>query len=87
MTSINMIFFMGGPQLGEVEAGLVAAWFGAPASVILGGVACLAATSWIAIRAQSLRAYRVGAGVPESDVNLETATAANEEPPPSITNS
>src|SRR5207245_4447024 len=32
MTSINMIFFMGGPQLGEVEAGTVAALIGAPLS-------------------------------------------------------
>src|SRR3712207_9317008 len=30
MTSVNMIFFMGGPQLGELEAGLVAAAAGAP---------------------------------------------------------
>ena len=28
MTGVNMIFFMGGPQLGELEAGLVAALFG-----------------------------------------------------------
>ena len=28
MTSVNMIFFMGGPQLGELEAGLVANWWG-----------------------------------------------------------
>ena len=28
MTSINQIFFMGGPQLGELEAGLVAQFFG-----------------------------------------------------------
>ena len=27
MTSVNMIFFMGGPQLGEMEAGLVASLF------------------------------------------------------------
>jgi hypothetical protein len=27
MTSVNMIFFMGGPQLGELEAGLVASLF------------------------------------------------------------
>ena len=27
---INMVFFMGGPQLGELEAGAVANWFGAP---------------------------------------------------------
>ncbi len=28
MTGVNMIFFMGGPQLGELEAGVVANWFG-----------------------------------------------------------
>jgi MFS family permease len=38
MVSINMIFFMGGPQLGELEAGLVASWWGAPFSVITGGI-------------------------------------------------
>ena len=37
MTSVNMIFFMGGPQLGELEAGLAATWLGAPWSVITGG--------------------------------------------------
>lgn len=41
MTSINMIFFMGGPHLGEFEAGLLAAAVGAPASVIIGGAATL----------------------------------------------
>ena len=30
MTGINMVFFMGGPQLGELEAGAVANGFGAP---------------------------------------------------------
>ncbi len=50
MVSVNMIFFMGGPQLGELEAGLAAAWFGAPFSVISGGVGCLLATLWIARR-------------------------------------
>ncbi|MDE3091183.1 MAG: MFS transporter [Chloroflexota bacterium] len=38
MTSVNMIFFMGGPQLGNLEAGLAAAAFGAPFAVISGGV-------------------------------------------------
>ena len=33
MTGVNMVFFMGGPQLGELEAGAVANWFGAPFSV------------------------------------------------------
>jgi len=58
MTSVNMIFFMGGPQLGELEAGLVAHAFGAVASVVTGGLACVAATAWVAARTPALRAYR-----------------------------
>jgi MFS family permease len=58
MTSVNMIFFMGGPQLGELEAGLVAQAWGAPFSVVSGGVACLAATAWVAWTTPSLRRYR-----------------------------
>jgi MFS family permease len=41
MTSVNQIFFQGGPQLGEIEAGVVAQFFGAPAAIISGGVGCL----------------------------------------------
>ena len=58
MTGVNMVFFMGGPQLGELEAGLVANWVGAPFSVITGGLACLAATAIVAARTPALRAYR-----------------------------
>ncbi|MFN0009503.1 MAG: MFS transporter [Planctomycetota bacterium] len=58
MTSVNMIFFMGGPQLGEIEAGLVASAFGAPFSVISGGIGCLVATGWIAAKTPALRRYR-----------------------------
>ena len=38
MVSINQIFFMGGPQLGEIEAGAVAQFFGVPFAIISGGV-------------------------------------------------
>lgn len=41
MTSVNMIFFQGGPQLGEVEAGVVAQLFGAPFAIVSGGIACV----------------------------------------------
>jgi MFS family permease len=58
MTSINMVFFAGGPQLGELEAGLVASWRGAPFSVISGGIGCLLATAWIALTTPALRHYR-----------------------------
>jgi MFS family permease len=57
MTSVNMIFFMGGPQLGEMEAGLVANLWGAPFSVISGGIGCLIATAWIAWRDREVRHY------------------------------
>ena len=59
MTSINMIFFMGGPQLGEVEAGTVAQLFGAPLSVVTGGAACLIAVIIALGAAKNLRRYEV----------------------------
>jgi MFS family permease len=58
MISINMMFFMGGPQLGELEAGLVAQAFGAPFSVVSGGILCVAATGWLAARTPELLRYR-----------------------------
>src|SRR5262249_6124604 len=57
MTGVNMAFFMGGPQLGELEAGLVANWFGAAFSVVVGGLGCLAATGWIWSTTPALRQY------------------------------
>lgn len=58
MTSVNMVFYMGGPQLGELEAGLVAQLFGPVASVVSGGIGCLVAVSWVAARTPALRLYR-----------------------------
>ena len=58
MTSINMVFFMGGPQLGEVEAGAVAALIGAPLSVVIGGVGCLIAAAFTFVSAKKLRRYQ-----------------------------
>jgi MFS family permease len=58
MVGVNMVFFTGGPQLGELEAGLVANWFGAPFSVISGGLACALATLIVALRTPALRRYR-----------------------------
>lgn len=57
MTGINMIFFTGGPQLGNLEAGVVASLVGAPWSVISGGIGCLLAAAWVAVRAPLLRHY------------------------------
>lgn len=57
MVSVNMMFFMGGPQLGELEAGLVAAIFGAPFAIFSGGVATVLLTAWVAWRYPSIRRY------------------------------
>jgi MFS family permease len=57
MTSVNQIFFMGGPQLGEIEAGIVAQLFNAPLAVITGGIGCIAAVFLIARRWPQIRSY------------------------------
>ena len=55
MIGVNMVFFIGGPQLGEMEAGAVAQGFGAPFSVITGGIGCLIAVGWVAATTPELR--------------------------------
>jgi MFS family permease len=57
MTAVNMIFFMGGPQLGNLESGVAAHFLGAPLAIVSGGLACLLAVGWVATRASSLRGY------------------------------
>jgi MFS family permease len=57
MVGVNMVFFIGGPQLGEFEAGAVANWLGAVFSVVSGGVGCVAATLWIGAKTPELRQY------------------------------
>jgi MFS family permease len=57
MAGVNMVFFIGGPQLGEFEAGLVANWLGATFSVVSGGIGCLVATTWVAATTPALRHY------------------------------
>jgi MFS family permease len=57
MTSVNQIFFMGGPQLGEVEAGVAAQLFGASFAVVSGGIGCMLAVSWVAQRWTQMVSY------------------------------
>ncbi|MBI5963422.1 MAG: MFS transporter [Chloroflexi bacterium] len=57
MTSVNQIFFMGGPQLGEVEAGLVATAFGVPFAIISGGIGCILGLGFVAWKWPQLMAY------------------------------
>ena len=62
MTAVNMIFFLGGPQLGELEAGLVASLFasatvGVTVSIVSGGVVTLVATAVVAAATPLVRGY------------------------------
>jgi len=59
MTSINMMFFMGGPQLGELEAGSLAALIGAPLSVVVGGLGSLICAAIAAVKSKSLMEFEI----------------------------
>lgn len=57
MSSITRIFFQGGPQLGEMEAGFLAKLIGGPATVVIGGVGVILITSILALKSKVLRQY------------------------------
>ena len=58
VNALNIMVVTGGPRLGDVEAGLVAGAVGAPASVVVGGLACLVGAGVVAAGFPSLRRYR-----------------------------
>jgi MFS family permease len=57
MTSVNMLFYMGGPQLGELEAGLAATVIGLGPSIVLGGIGVMLVTGFVGVFIPSLRRY------------------------------
>src|SRR5262249_22704915 len=78
MIGVNMVFFQGGPQIGELEAGFVANWLGPVFSVVSGGVGCLIATGWGAAATPTLRHYRADADA----VATASARIPSESPGP-----
>ncbi|MFL6279300.1 MAG: MFS transporter [Vicinamibacterales bacterium] len=79
MIGVNMVFFMGGPQLGELEAGLMANWLGPVFSVVSGGLGCLLTTGWIAARTPELRHYKGDASA--RSAQEPAGPLANVQPP------
>jgi MFS family permease len=57
MVAVNMLFFAGGPQLGEIEAGVAARLLGGPLSVAAGGLACVVMVGILAALTPQLRKY------------------------------
>jgi MFS family permease len=83
MIGVNMVFFMGGPQIGELEAGLVANWLGPSVSVVSGGLGCLLTTGWISAVTPELREYTTQASGLEAQNESPLADVqppANPEP-------
>lgn len=58
MVAVNTIFVQGGPMAGEAEAGFVAHFFGAPFSVVSGGIITVLLTILIAFKVPKLRNYQ-----------------------------
>ncbi len=58
IAGIFMLVVAGGPKLGDLEAGLVAAAFTPTISVISGGIACMVGAVVVAARYPELRRYR-----------------------------
>ncbi len=59
MSSINSIFTSSGPQLGQFESGVVAAWLGAKISALTGGIATLAIVAAVAALFPRVRRFRI----------------------------
>ena len=59
VTAANQVFVQGGPQLGQLEAGGVAAGLGVPFSIISGGVACVLTVIVIGWKFPAIRRYRI----------------------------
>ena len=59
VTAANQVFVQGGPQLGQLEAGAVAAGLGVPFSVISGGAACVLTVIAIGWKIPAIRRYRI----------------------------
>jgi MFS family permease len=58
MSSINSIFTSSGPQLGQFESGLVAAWLGAQMSALTGGLATLLVLASVAATFPRVRQFK-----------------------------
>ena len=57
MVAVNMVFFAGGPQLGEFQAGVLASLLGGPFAVLIGGVLCVAFVIATTLKVPELRKY------------------------------
>jgi MFS family permease len=60
LSGIHILVVTGGPRLGDLESGLVAAAFSPTVSVVSGGLLCVAGAGLLAWRVPEFRRYRAG---------------------------
>ena len=58
MSGVHILVVAGGPRIGDVEAGLVAALTSPTISVITGGLACIVGVLVLAVKVPGLVRYR-----------------------------
>jgi MFS family permease len=61
LSGIHILVVTGGPRLGDLEAGLIAAWMTPSFSVVSGGLACIVGAGLVALAFPELRRYRAPA--------------------------
>jgi MFS family permease len=62
LSAINLVFVAGGPQLGQVESGIVAELLSPAASVVTGGLACVGVVLVTAVLVPQVARYRAELG-------------------------
>jgi hypothetical protein len=74
MSAVHILVVTGGPRIGDVEAGLVAAAFTPTVSVVTGGLACIVGMGVLAALVPEFVRYRVDAeGRPVEAAPVATA--------------
>jgi MFS family permease len=57
ISGVEMAVYAGGPQLGDIEAGIVGGLVSVPFAIVSGGLACVAAAGIFAVKAKSFSGY------------------------------
>jgi MFS family permease len=75
VSGVEFAVYAGGPVLGDVEAGVVGGLAGVPFAIVSGGVACVLAAAWFAVRARAFAGY-------ERPTRRDAVTAADTDAAP-----
>jgi MFS family permease len=78
VAAAHSTFAAGGPQLGDVESGIVASWTGAPVAVAIGGLAAVLTSLVVARRVPGIAGFRWESDHPSVEVTDVEKTGGKE---------